>query len=102
LIIRESPFPFFWFKGQTFDGILSSVDLGEIWECIGGEISNIKQQCCNPIDGKCLEVTYLLKVPIKVIEITKKEEFNFERKGALRIDVFRARLLDFGKVNHFS
>jgi len=50
------------------------------------------------VPGKCLEVTYLLKIPIKVIDITKKEEFNFERKGPLRTDIFRARLLDFGKV----
>jgi len=82
----------------VFDGILSSVDLSEVWQCIGGDPENIKQQCCNPVQGKCLEVTYVLKVPVKVVEITKKEEFNFERKGALRIDIFRARLLDFGKV----
>jgi len=45
-------------------------------------------------------VTYSLKEPVKIISLTKKEEFNFERKGALRIDIFRARLVDFGKVHY--
>jgi len=87
-------------EGAHFEGILSSVDLAEIWECIGGDVKNIKQQCCSPIPGKCLEVTYSLKEPVKILSLTKKEEFNFERKGALRIDIFRARLVNFGKVHY--
>jgi len=82
-----------------FDGLLSSVDLAEIWEAIGGDPNNIKQQCGEPIPGRCLEVTYFLKEPIKIVSITKKEEFNFERKGPMRTDIFRARLLDFSKVS---
>jgi len=47
-----------------------------------------------------LKVTYCLKEPVKVISLTKKEEFNFERKGALRTDIFRARMVDFSKVHY--
>jgi len=28
------------------------------------------------------------------------EEFNFEKKGKLRIDIFRARLIDFGLIDY--
>jgi len=79
---------------------LSSEDLLDIWKLLGGEKSNLKQQSCEPQFGRCLAVTYILVDPIKLVEISPTEEFNFEKKGKLRTDIFRARLVDFGTLEY--
>jgi len=73
--------------------------LVEIWILIGGEKSNLKQQSCELQFGRCLAVTYILVDPVKLISISETEEFNFEKKGSLRTDLFRARLVDFGIID---
>lgn len=37
---------------------------------------------------------------MKLISISLQEEFNFEKKGKIRTDVFRARLVDFGYLDY--
>jgi len=79
---------------------LCAEDLVEIWKLLGGEKSNLRQQSCEPQFGKCLAVTYILVDPIKLLTISPSEEFNFEKKGSLRTDIFRARLTDFGTLEY--
>jgi len=74
-----------------FDGVLSESDLIEIWKCIGGAEGNIKQHASEPETGRCLKITYVVKNPVKLVSISPQEEFNFEKKGKIRTDVFRAR-----------
>jgi len=78
-------------NGNLFDGVLSESDLLEIWKCIGGEEENIKQHASEQDTGRCLKITYMVNTPVKLVSISLQEEFNFEKKGKIRTDVFRAR-----------
>jgi len=80
-------------NGNLFDGILSESDLIEIWKCIGGEENNIKQHASEQEVGRCLKIIYIVNTPIKLISISPQEEFNFEKKGKIRTEVFRARFV---------
>lgn len=100
--ITYQPFYYQIFKlnGELFDRALSAEDLLEIWKLIGGEKDNLKQQSCEPQFGRCLAVTYILVDPIRLLSLSPSEEFNFEKKGTLRTDIFRARLVDFGTIEY--
>jgi len=74
--------------------------LADIWTCIGGDSENIKQVSCDSDPGRCLKIIYILKNPVKLISISRHEEFTFEKKGGVRTDVFRARLTDFGILEY--
>lgn len=87
-------------NGNLFDGVLSDTDLLEIWKCVGGEPSNLKQHGSEVDSGHCLRITYVVNDPIKLVSISPSEEFNFEKKGKIRSDVFRARLLDFCSLEY--
>jgi len=50
--------------------------------------------------GRCLKITYVVEDPVKLVSISLHEEFNFEKKGKIRTDVFRARLVDFGHLEY--
>jgi len=79
---------------------LSAEDLLEIWKIIGGDKKNLRQQSCEAQSGRCLSVTYILEDPVKLLSLSTSEEFNFEKKGTLRTDLFRARLVDFGTLTY--
>lgn len=87
-------------NGNLFDGVLCDSDLMEIWKCLGGDVDNIKQHGSEVETGRCLKITYILEDPVKLISISLHEEFNFEKKGKIRTDVFRARLVDFGYLEY--
>lgn len=83
-----------------FDGVLCDADLIEIWKCLGGDPDNIKQHGSEVETGRCLKITYILEDPVKLVSISLQEEFNFEKKGKIRTDVFRARLVDFSCLEY--
>jgi len=87
-------------NGNLFDGVLCDADLIDIWKCLGGDADNIKQHGSEVETGRCLKITYILEEPVKLISISLQEEFNFEKKGKIRTDVFRARLVDFGYLEY--
>lgn len=90
----------FKLNGNLFDGILSDSDLVEIWKCIGGDAKNIKQHGSEQEAGRCLRISYVVVDPVKLVSISQQEEFNFEKKGKIRTDVYRARLVDFGYLEY--
>lgn len=87
-------------NGDIFDRVLSGEDLLSIWKIIGGDETNLKQQSAEAQAGRCLAVTYILQDPVKLVSFSPTEEFNFEKKGSLRTDIFRARLVDFGNITY--
>jgi len=82
-------------NGIPFDGVLSDWDILDVWKCLGRDTSEIDQFASTQVRNNCLRIRYVLKAPIQLTEISRKPEFEFDKKGGFRTDVYRVRLADY-------
>jgi len=85
-------------NGIPFDGVLSHWDIIDIWKCLGRSENEILRKATEQIRKSCLRIKYVLKNPIQLTELSRKPEFEFDKKGSFRTDVYRVRLADYEKL----
>jgi len=85
-------------NGIPFDGILSDYDIVDIWKCLGRSESELDKTASEQVRKSCLRITYILKQPIQLTELSRKPEFSFDKKGNTKTDVYRARLCGYSEL----
>jgi len=85
-------------NGIPFDGVLSDFDIIDIWKCLGRDEAELDKTASEQVRKSCLRITYILKQPIHLTELSRKPEFSFDKKGSTRTDVYRARLCGYSDL----
>jgi len=84
---------------KPFEDKLSRIDVKSVWkEATGRDTSEIKQLSINRISGRCFQITFRLKTPTRIVDISTKAEFEVEKCGPLGIDIYKVKLPDHADV----
>ncbi len=85
-------------NGLHFDEVLCREELKAIWIDLGRKITELKVLSTERFPGKYLRVYYKLKTPISILEVTKRQEIEFEIRTGPKTDTYRARFPDFRSI----
>jgi len=88
----------FKLNGEDFDSIITRTEAKSIWRALRQGSHNINRLTTESVQGKFIRIGYELKTPIKVTEISNKQDFTIEVNRGIKADVYKVRLVDFQKI----
>jgi len=83
-------------NNEPFDGQLTKVEAKGIWEALDQDLSDIRRITIDR--SKFVKIGFELKHPIKLTQISNKQNFNVEFTRGNITDIYRIKLTDYDKL----
>jgi len=85
----------FKLNGEKYHGDVTKLEAKAIWRALRQNTAEINRINCETVQGDFVRLGYDLKHPIKVTELSSRQDFTIEVNRGIRSDIYKVRLADF-------